>query len=465
MLGSYSWLGNSVCSSTPKLKFPVSSNCVSESSASGSAVCRNSWASSSRSVTFAPMGSPSRMSNSPTVRFAFVRTGVWPVISVMMSSALARSRPPWPIPMWTTTFSMLGSRISWKSAESASLLIVITREVLVDDDDVLFDRLEALALVLRDEDVVLGRARRDLNLVDGADFARVGAVDGGDQRALFVLEVGDDVARLVVDDDGVAAGVLVAVLDDERLTVVEAELDVATGDVGLVDDLPELGLGGVGLDGRQRQPSALAGEDAVVLLALGEGHDVEHTDGPFLVGDRLPVDQDVVLVERVARFLAVVGVAQHVPQDDEEGDPRLTVRAGTGLDRKRCRLALDGPAVWHRQALLMVTHAVSSSDSRRASRRSSSVFRSVTRTFEVSSGRGTSSPSVVSRVTSSTWMTASCTSTVSPALTRTLRWPYSSRRSADSVARTCLCRSCSGASRVLVRCLSGCCVIVTLSSS
>src|SRR6056297_948130 len=464
MLGSYSWLGNSVCSSTPKLKLPVSSNWLSASSASGSAVSRNSAAASSRSVTFAPMGSPWRMSNSPTVRFAFVRTGLWPVISPMMSSALARSRPPWPIPMWTTTFSMLGSRISWKSAESASLLIVITREVLVDDDDVLFDRLEALALVLRDEDVVLGRARRDLNLVDGADFARVGAVDGRDECALFVLEVGDDVAALVVDDDGVAAGVVVGVLDDERLTVVERELDVATGDVGLVDDLPELGLGGVGLDGRQRQAAALAGEDAVVLLALGEGEDVEHPDGPFLVGDRLPVDEDVVLVERVARFLAVVGVAQHVPQDDEQGDPRLTMRAGAGLHRERCRLALYGPTVGDREALLVVTHAESSSDSRRDSRSSSSRSRSVTRTFEVSSGRGTSSPSVVSRVTSSTWMTASCrstvrtspsspassprsTSTVSPELTRTLRWPYSSRSSADSVARTCLCRSWSGARR------------------
>src|SRR6056297_3073605 len=197
MLGSYSWLGNSVCSSTPKLKLPVSSNWLSASSASGSAVSRNSSATSSRNVTFAPMGSPWRMSNSPTVRFARVRTGLWPVISPMMSSALARSWPPWPIPMWTTTFSMLGSRISWKSAESVSLLIIITREVLVDDDDVLLDRLEALVFVLFDEDVVLGRAGRHLNLVDRADLARVGAIDGGDQRALFVLEVGDDVARFV----------------------------------------------------------------------------------------------------------------------------------------------------------------------------------------------------------------------------------------------------------------------------
>src|SRR6056297_1696727 len=52
------------------------------------------------------------------------------------------------------------------------------------------------------------------------------------------------------------------------------------------------------------------------------------------------------------------------------------------------------------------------------------------------------------------------TTTVSPALTRTLRWSYSSRSSGDSGALTCSCRSWSDAFAAAFRCLCGCRVML-----
>jgi hypothetical protein len=83
--------------------------------------------------------------------------------------------------------------------------------------------------------------------------------------------------------------------------------------VSLGDDLPQLGLRRVRVDGSQREPTALAGEHPVELLALVEGQDVEHPDRALLVVDRVAVDDDVVLVERVPGLLAAVDVAEHVP--------------------------------------------------------------------------------------------------------------------------------------------------------
>src|SRR6056297_904040 len=484
MLGLYSWPGKSVWSSTPKLRLPVSSNWLRETSTMSSAVSRNSCASSPRSVTLTPIGSPLRIPNSAMVRFEVVRTDCWPVIASMISSASARGSPPCPTPMWTTTFSRYGSRISW-AALSASLIRITRRlgvvagEVLVDDDEVLLDRLVPV-VVVADEHGVRSRAERHVDVVDLADAAGVLAGDGGDERALFVLEVSDDVLGLVVDDDRVFGVVRRVRVDEHVRAVVERQLNGAAGDDRLVRDLPEPAARGLLVDGGQRKPTALVGEDAEELPALGERQDVEHPDRTLLVRDRVPVDEDRVVVQRVARLLRRVDVTEHVPQQDDERNARLTVRAGAGLDGERVGLALDRPGVRYCQSLLMSRHSLSSWS--RASRRSSSRSRSVTRTLLAGIGRGTSSPSAFSTVTSSTVIrsadrsTASTsasvpaasprsTSTVSPALTRTFRCPYSSRRSSVRVARTWFCRSWSGAVSDRFRCLRGCFVMIRRSSS
>ncbi len=124
----------------------------------------------------------------------------------------------------------------------------------------------------------------------------------------------------------------------------ERQLYVTARDVAFLDNLAEFAPRRVRIDGGQCQPATLVGEHAVVLLALPEGKDVEHPDGPFLVVDGRAVDDDVVLVQRVAGFLPVVDVAEHVPEHDDERDARLAVWPRVCLDGELLRLALDGPA-------------------------------------------------------------------------------------------------------------------------
>jgi hypothetical protein len=126
---------------------------------------------------------------------------------------------------------------------------------------------------------------------------------------------------------------------------VERQLRDAAGDDGLVRDLPEPAARGVLVDGGQREPTALVGEDAEVLPALGERQDVEHPDRTLFVRDGVPVDEDRVVVQRVARLLRRVDVAEHVPQQDDERNARLAVRARARLHGERVRLALDRPGV------------------------------------------------------------------------------------------------------------------------
>ncbi len=144
------------------------------SSASGSAVWRNSSAISSRRVTFAPM----------RVALADVELADSPLglrsnrhlPGDLLEDVLG-------VGEFATTFAdahvdddLLDARVAHlvevsRRTHSRSS-VVLTREVLVDDDDVLFDRLEARPR-LRDDHVVPA-AGRDMNLLDFADFARVG---------------------------------------------------------------------------------------------------------------------------------------------------------------------------------------------------------------------------------------------------------------------------------------------------
>src|SRR5712692_8406401 len=73
---------------------------------------RNSYIRAPRSVTLAPMGTPSRSLKFAIDFFAFVTTGLWPEIAcrsaVAKSSTFAFSRPS-PTPMLMTTFSRRGT--------------------------------------------------------------------------------------------------------------------------------------------------------------------------------------------------------------------------------------------------------------------------------------------------------------------------------------------------------------------
>ncbi len=95
------------------------------------------------------------------------------------------------------------------------------------------------------------------------------ALDGGDERTFLVGEVCDDRFVLVVDDDGVVCAVGWVVDDDVR-PIVKRKLGVAAGDLAFAVDLAEATPGGLLVDFGQREPTALVGEDTVVLLSSGK---------------------------------------------------------------------------------------------------------------------------------------------------------------------------------------------------